>query len=640
MYKYSVPVSFTSMNEETRPKFAEIFKESKIDRVFLCVGDPIPGVTFLRENEEKVKDDIAYFKSQGFEVGVWINAFGHGGPLSHDVNGLDTSDDFTKLEGVDVKNEYSYCPLDEKFAELYATALKLIAKASPSLIMLDDDYRLNYRSYRMGCACPLHMNEYYKRIGEVIPKEELERKVFSGGKNFYRTEWLKLMGETLVNFAKKMREEVNKVDSSVRLGICQCWDTWDAEGTDGIEIANAFAGDTKPFLRTIGAPYHGVTIPLTIETNRLEAHWAKTNGIEVFCEGDVYPRPRYKVPARKLEIYDLALLASGETDGILKYMFDYNRPVEYECGYHERHIKNEGLRTEVKEIFVDKQATGIYVVDEMRKMENWHLPEETPEGVSTYLIRAMETARDAKSILANNAVPTTYKNNGEPLFIMGENAWYVDEENLKNGAVLDVSAAKILCERGIDTGLVSAKKTPCIGETFLKENEDMISGLDGMELYEVACSDKAEVETVFVPSNTPGSYRYENANGQRFFVLACSLMGEECVVPKENTNYTVNYYRKAQMISAIEWVSGKKLAAKTIAKCPDLYTIVSENTDKTALSVAVVNSFIDDAYDIEFTLGKEYSSVRFVGCEGIFDGNTVKINYMEPYSFAAFEVKE
>lgn len=638
MHKLSIPVMFTSMTDETRPKYAEIFKTSSVDRVFLCINDPIFAEKYISENEEKVKKDIAYFKSQGFEVGVWMNAFGHGGPLSHDVDGLAVSDNFTKLEGIGGKNEYSYCPLDENFADLYAKVIQMIANAGPAIIMLDDDYRLNYRNYRMGCTCPLHLNAYYERIGEVIPKEQLEQKVFSGGENFYRTEWLKLMGETLVDFAKKMRSALNEVDSTIRLGICQCWDTWDFEGTDGIELAKAFAGDTKPFLRTIGAAYHNVSVPLTIETNRVQAHWCRDTGVEVFCEGDVYPRPRYNVPSRYLELFDLGLLASGETDGILKYMFDYNRPAEYECGYFKRHQKNEALRNQVKEIFDGKKATGVYIVDEMRKTKQWHLPVETPEGVSDYICAALENARQAKAILVSNAIPVTYEKAGHPLCIMGENAWYAEKEDLQNGSIIDISAAKILTERGIDVGLGSAKAASVAGETYLTEN-DTITGFEGMELYEITCSSEAKIETVFVPQNTPGSYRYENAEGQRFFVLACSLLREDFGMVKDNANYTANYYRKKQLVSAIEWVSGKKMAAQTTAKCPNLYTIVSEQEDYSRLSTAVINAFTDDAFDIEFELGKTYESIRFINCEGSFDGSKVTVDYMEPYGFAAFEVR-
>lgn len=637
MYTYSIPVMFTSMTEETRPSYAAVFKQAQIDRVFLCMNDPLWAAQYLKDHFEKVKTDISYFRNQGFEVGVWINAFGHGGPLSHDVDGLSVSDSFTKLEGIDGRNEYSYCPLDTSFSDMYADVLQQIAAAGPSLIMLDDDYRLNYRNYRLGCTCPLHLEAFYQRIGTVIPKEELETRIFSGPANFYRTEWLSLMRDTLINFARKMRRAVDAVDPTIRMGVCQCWDTWDFEGCDGIELARACAGNTKPFLRTIGAPYHKVSIPLTIETNRLQAHWCKNQGIEVFTEGDVYPRPRYNVPARYLELFDLALLASGETNGILKYMFDYTRPLEYEKGYYERHIKNAPIRKEIAEMFKDAQATGIYIVDAMRKTENWHLPEETPAGISSYLASMMESSRLAKSMLVNNAIPITYERNEHPLFIMGENAWYVDESELSQGAILDISAAMILTKRGIDVGLMDAHPAAIVSETYLTE-DDTISGIQNMHLFAVSCSPKAQIETLLNPGKTPGSYHYENTKGQRFFVLASSLLREDFSSCMDIPDYTSNYYRKKQLVSVIEWVSNRPLTVKTTSPCPNLYMIVSENAAHTKASVAIMNAHADDASDIVFSLSKPGCSARFAGCEGVLDGKTVTVSYMEPYGFAAFEV--
>ena len=62
-------------------------------------------------------------------------------------------------------------------------------------------------------------------------------------------------------------------------------------------VSKAFAGDTAPFLRTIGAAYHSTQVSMAVETTRAQAFWCKGTGIELFTEGDVYPRPRYTVPA-------------------------------------------------------------------------------------------------------------------------------------------------------------------------------------------------------------------------------------------------------------------------------------------------------------------------------------------------------
>ena len=405
-----------------------------------------------------------------------------------------------------------------------------------------------------------------------------------------------------------------------------------------MEIARALAGNTAPYLRTIGAPYHKAKVSMTVETSRAQAFWCRGRGIELFSEGDVYPRPRYNTPARLLELFDLGCIATGEFDGILKYMYDYVQPFGYETGYTDRHIRNKEIRTQLKEITKGKQATGIRVIDVMEKTENWHLPQNPPEEVSAYLAAALENTRSAKCILTDNAIPTTYADTGAPVFVMGENAYYVEEADLRNGALLDISAAKILTERGFDVGLIGAKKADFTGESYIKENST-VSGFKNTELFRLVCKEGVQIETSLMPDKTPGSYRYENEKGQRFFVLAASLMGESYQPVVANANYTSNYYRKVQLTDAIEYVSGKKMVVKTTAKCPDLYMIALENEDRSALAVSVMNPFVDDAERVEFTLDKQYSSVRFIGCTGSLEGEKVIIDSIEPYGFAAFEIK-
>ena len=638
MYKLSVPIMFHTFTEENKFDIVKNLKECKVDRVFLA------GLGYLFNPHgvfcsEELKGKIDFLKKEGFEVGVWFNSFGHGDALLHESGEKADLSMFTKAEGIGGKNENSVCPYDENVIAEVSKNIKLVASMNPDLMMFDDDYRLNYRNYRMGCTCEKHLNEYYKRIGEVIPKDELEKKIFSGSKNFYRDEWLKLQGESLTEFAKKMRAAVDEVNPEIRLSLCACWDTWDFEGTSCIELSKIMAGNTAPYLRTIGAAYHHPKVSMAVEANRAQAKWCENEDIELFTEGDVYPRPRYNVPARQLELFDLALIATNEFDGILKYMYDYTQPFGYETGYTDRHIRNTKIREELKEAVKGKKATGLRVIDIMAKTEKWHLPENAPVGVSSYLCSQMENAKNGKCILTDNAIPTSYGNLNDPVFIMGENAYYVEENELKNGALIDVSAAKILTKRGIDVGLIEAEKYNFTGEYYVKEN-DTIFNLGDMELFKLAINEKAEAETYLMPLKTPGSYRYENEKGQRFFVIAASLMGESYKSAAKCENYTSNYYRKKQLTEAIEYVSDKKMAVKTCSKSPDLYMVALENSDKTALTVSVINPFIDDVMNIEFDLSEKYKEVKFINCDGNLSGDKVTVNYLEPYGFMAFEVKK
>jgi hypothetical protein len=101
-------------------------------------------------------------------------------------------------------------------------------------------------------------------------------------------------------------------------------------------------------------------------------------------------------------------------------------------------------------------------------------------------------------------------------------------------------------------------------------------------------------------------------------------------------NYYNNYFRQALLIKASEYIARKPLPIQC-TKNPKLYSIVSKNNGE--MAVALFNIFPDDIFEPIITLDKAYKNIRFVNCDGILEGDTVKLTRMEPYGFAAFEVK-
>lgn len=148
---------------------------------------------------------------------------------------------------------------------------------NPDMIMLDDDFRLSsFRSYDMGCFCPLHLKEFYRLIGEEIPRKKIKWLVYTGGRNKYRDAYMDMLKSTLLEFAKKVEKTVHNINKDIRISACLVPSLWDIEGTDGIEIARTFAGETQPYLRFFGAPYHDkYTLVTAIERERLQASWTK-----------------------------------------------------------------------------------------------------------------------------------------------------------------------------------------------------------------------------------------------------------------------------------------------------------------------------------------------------------------------------
>ena len=634
MYDLFVPISATTVTEKSMPLYARYLTACGVKRVFLCnIGEVYQTDGMLAKEPERLRNMIGFFRSLGMEVGVWINSFGHGELLAHQKE--DEVGDYTRLEGVDgSKTPVAYCPLDERFAADFCAGIKKVAALGPDLIMLDDDLRFNprLRFFRLACFCPKHLAWFRELVGEEIPRDQIEAKIFTGGKNKYRDAFLDMMGQTLLDFAGKLRRAVDEVDSTIRLGASITTAIWDFSGTDVVELAKAFAGNTRPFARISGAPYRDYNIIPIVESSRQQCAWGAGSGVELFCEGDTYPRPRYNVPSRPLELFDFAMLCDGTADGMLQYIFDYTHNLPYETGYVRRLERNGELRRQAKALFAGKKAVGVQVFDTMHKFRNWVLPETFNEDAVTW-IQAKPSKGAAADVLARNSIPTAYDQTDHPVLLLGENARYIQLEALKNGAIVDVTAAEILQSRGVDVGLLSAKDAAVTAEYFPAEGETVLHiGKSGK--VSVRCSEKAQVESVFLPGESPASYRYENGEGQRFFVMAYRHYSPGVTF---TGNYLRSWCRRRQLAQAVQWLCGKPLPA-VLEDAPETSLLVS--ADERSMAVAVLNLYQDEILEPAIRLDKPYRKLKCVNCTGRLEGDRVHLSTISPYGFAAFEVTE
>lgn len=635
MYKISVPlVRFYERHDEILAELQKL----QAERVFLC---PSRGIGLSDDEKEaelqRLSENIAFFESKGYEVGVWISTIGHGGELLGVIEGTEVPP-FTNLVGIRGKvNTDSFCPLDPDFVKHQCDRVEAIARAGARMIMLDDDYRLATRSDN-GCLCKYHIKEYEKRLGERVAPEDVMNKAFTGGKNKYRDAYLSMMGDTLRNFSKALRDAVDKVDENIRMGACSCVSVWDSDGIDSIEIARILAGKTKPFIRFIGAAYwpSGWSRPANrlsyvIELERMQRKWCEDSGIEIFGEGDVYPRPRYFVPSAYLEGMDTALRADGGFDGILKYAIDYSSSPVYETGYADRAERNIPLYKEIEKHFSNKKSVGVGVTACMKKIADKVFCDPDKELCGTYDDGFFQTEQ---MILSDISVPMTYEDSAASV-LFGENARQIKE--IPKSALIDINAALILKERGIDTGVVSASSLEkrVVGESFPAYNESTVI-TDSSGICRVETSPKATAISVFCCTDNscvPAVFNYENADGCRFTVLCF-----DTEKAKKNERLSRNYCRQKQLISAFEWLQRKPLPAVCLGN-PDLYIMCKEGDG--SLSVGLWNFFLDSVLTPEIKLGKKYSRIEFIGCSGTLCGDTVKLSCdIGAYTFAGFEVFE
>ncbi len=472
----SVPIINRLSTAETRPDYFRWLERIGAERVFLATeGTNADPETNHPAAVARFAENVAAYRAHGYEVGIWMNGLGHGGDLSPEVYARTAH--MTRIRDLETGAEISdsFCPLDPAHRRNYTENLLRLAGTHPDLIMLDDDLRLSgHGPVSVGCACPRHMalfNERARAAGvsdRDMTREELSAILLSGKPTPHRRVWLDLMGDTLRDLATDLRRALDTVDPSIRLGHCACLSTWDLDGVDSVELARLFAGKTRPFLRLIGAPYWtGLGVFRTtglgsvIDLVRLQTAWcrARATEMELMSEGDVYPRPRFNVPASYLESYHQVLTADG-LPGILKYMFDYGHEPDYETGYLRLHELKSSLRRDLAEAFADTEAAGIYVFEAMHK---WETADCTGLGGYDYFDRFTPASVNFVSRLG---LPAAYERTRftPTTLVFGENAAHVPLDALQENLILDAPAARQLLARGVDIGLAAVEPMPTPAE--------------------------------------------------------------------------------------------------------------------------------------------------------------------------------
>ena len=635
MYNISVPVNTEAIKEKDRERLLRELKKLDATRVFLTLG------TYQLDKEKReislnqLKENCRFFKERGFEVGAWIWTFM-----------ITEKTDFTNMRSLSGEEFTDFmCPADKGFLDFAGDYIRDIAKCGIDIIMFDDDFRYGFLGQTPACLCDNHIAEINRITGDTLGREGLEKYITSGKPNIYRDAYIRANGDALRNFASKMRAAVDTVNSDIRLGACACMTSWDIDGTDARELAYILAGNTKPFVRLIGAPYWSVTkmwgnsLSDVIELERMESAWTKDGNIEILAEGDTYPRPRSLCPASYLEGFDTAMRVSGAVDGILKYGIDYYSNVDYETGYAKFHKRNRDTYITIDKMFGDKVSCGIRVYEAMKKVSNMTMPTKVNKTVS---LQDMFFSKAART-LTFNSVPTVYEGDGVCGIVFDENARTLSSDAMKNGLIIDIAAAEILMERGFDVGIKKiGEPTSGMYERFL-DTDNKILALHST-VYDLELNDSAEIlSDMETPSGVvPVSFRYENADGNRFLIMNINSRLDVDCIPSTNIRLAVwnnlfcHYERSRQYAQQTEWLSGKKLPAYSYGN-PGLYIQCKENSQ--SMSVGLWNFHADMAIEPVIELGKKYSKIRFWGCVGRLVEDKVFLDDINPFSFVAFEVE-
>ena len=617
-YTVSVPLMNSRFQRQGKERLVEHLKALGAKRVFLalqadCLLSP------KREEELAVlPENVAYLKAAGFEVGAWLWAFY-----------LSKERGYVRLEAPDGKRAiYSVCPMDETYTAEMGKLIQDIARCGVDLIQFDDDYRYGFQDMGFGCTCPLHRKRIEALLGREVTAEELKEQLYGGGQSDLRDVFIKANGEALEHFAAEMRRYLDEAAPQVRMGFCSCITSWDLDGTTPDRISRLLAGNTRPFYRLIGAPYWaamkawGNRLCDVIEIERSESARREDAAIEMYSEGDTFPRPRHKTPASYLEIFDTALRAAGCMDGILKYALDYGATADYETGYVEAAKRNAAAYEAVDRFFGGLDCAGVRCYDKPDKYRTFTVPEHIAGTDQAQHLAFSATSR----FLAANSVPTVYKGDGVIGAAFGDDVLCVPEKALARGMILDVSAAKRLVERGVDVGVTAFGEEFKAGAEVYEADNEHVSIPNAARAVTLTLAPGAKLLSWYETEDggkKPLSYEYENAAGQRFLVYAMEgYFGEQ--------DWFRQYARQRQ-IDAFVKRCGKRLPAFCPGH-PELYVLAK--SDGKRLSVGLWNIFPDAIYAPTVDLDRDYERVEAFGCGATLSGDTVTLTDIPPYSFA------
>ena len=636
MYKITVPTIVTNGHFNKEKTLKEL-KRAGAHRIALAIDRELEHKFSSPENLKLISELIKYYEDNKIETLVWLGeTFGH--------NGSPTTEPapYTRMRHFDKHDMKSFCPLDENFQKDFAGWVKNIAKCGAKMILLDDDYRMNCRSlHAVGCCCKRHMQLMCDELGETLTADELYSKVFRGGQNRYRDAWLKVQSGGMLEFSKMLRRELDTVSPDTRLGMCAC-SRWDVSGADILENTLALAGKTKPFFRASGAPYWGNKLGVIIEHTRAELDWFKSSDVEIFTEGDTYPRPRFACSAARLECFDTALRAADMSNGILKYMLDYVSDADYETGYVDAMVENADLYKKIEQLFSNKEAVGVRPLNEQYRFREKDLYDGDWSYVGTWCNHFCDPNT---KLVTYTSLPTSYSGCGVNI-LTEESGRFVSLEALKNGSIIDFNSAKLLMDRGIDVGIEdycvytpqSSKGLADVPEEYYIEEDEYVRLDPDVKVKNITHKKGAKILTRlhFSDEVIDGVFLYENAEGHRFMVLPFNTA--DAIPVNAKMGWIPAYARRRQILSHLDWL-GQSIPVYTEGNHPHLYEMLKENSE--SLAFGVWNLFDDKIKNLKIRITVPFKEMRFVNCEGHLDGEYAEIDTtLYPFEFLGIEIKK
>lgn len=508
------------------------------------------------------------------------------------------------------------CPLDPHFQEYIKGQMKTLAKSHPAIVMLDDDLGLLYKQTK-GCACKYHIEEFNKRAGTNMTREELyaHTQGTSEEDKYYTNIYVETQKHGIVSAVKAMREGLDEVDPTIQGVVSGIYTTTFCEFSG--DTAKAFAGKGNPaIIRLNGGPY-AMDSPRTFTTNLFRAAILRENtkdDVDIYlAETDTCPQNRYSTSAALFHGHFTGSILEGAT-GAKHWITRLGLTYEPSSGKAYRKIlsKHEKFYEKLSEYAKELKPFGCRIP--LTLMQNYGFVPST-QGL---FISPWSTC-----FLERTGLPLYFSNEaGGAVFIDDFSADGFDDEQvkefMKGTLVLSAGAANKLNERGFkdyigvevsEWGKVVASGEQ-IGANIIAcqyEKKRLTVCQDGVEVLSKAV--RKNPDTGVVETICPAVTRFKNSFGGEVIVFG----GTPDMPYTYHTAFSLlNETRKKQMI---EILSEKELIPLYYPEDGEVY-LRAGYLENGEIMAAFFNIGLDQLEDTCFVCKKEVRRVEKLNPDG------------------------
>ncbi len=216
------------------------------------------------------------------------------------------------------------CLLDPRFRRYVCEAVAGVVRAGAKFLLVDDDF--GFKPHE--CFCPLHTDAFNRLAGTAFTPDKLRALVQERPFGDPLVTRLSLQNEKdAEEFAAEIRRAIDRVDPSVRCGMCAPWN-----GHGFLDaVTRALAGGTEPFVRINNAIYgtgqcmRSAYFHITWQTHNVKH---QLHGVrDLIAEADTFPQNYYRVSAAAFHAH----LAVGVLNGLCGaklWTSEFNNPVD------------------------------------------------------------------------------------------------------------------------------------------------------------------------------------------------------------------------------------------------------------------------------------------------------------------------